>query len=187
MKLFFDCETTGKSNFRLPSDHPSQPRVVQFAAILTDDEGAEVGCLSSIIQPDGWTIPEEATSIHGISTAKAQACGIPIVTALSMFNIFARRADTVIAHNIDFDWLVTHGEFLRAEKLPVFVTLAKFCTMKATTPLCKLPGKFGDFKWPKLSEAYQIILGKELIGAHDALADVRACKELYFWLTKNTP
>lgn len=178
----FDCETTGRAEFRRPCHDPSQPRIVQLAALLMDDEGTERGAFSAIILPDGWTIPDEAAAIHGITTEIAIACGVPLVIALSMFNMFAKQADTIIAHNIDFDAFVTEGEFVRAEKTARFLTLKRFCTMKASTPLCRLPSKFkgGDFKWPKLSEAVKILLGKELIGAHDALADVRACAELYF-------
>jgi len=57
-----------------------------------------------------------------------------------------------------------------------------FCTMKAMTGVCKLPGMYDDYKWPKLTEAYRHCYGKEMEGAHDALADVRGCAEVYRWL-----
>jgi len=57
-----------------------------------------------------------------------------------------------------------------------------FCTMKEMTPICKIPGRYDEFKWPRLTEAYRHAFGGEFGNAHDALADVRACKEIYFWL-----
>jgi DNA polymerase-3 subunit epsilon len=42
----------------------------------------------------------------------------------------------------------------------------------------KAAGRKGP-KSPKLSEAYRHFLGEDLIGAHDALVDVRACRRIY--------
>lgn len=185
--LLFDTETTSKADFSAGYQSQNQPRIVQFSALLTDDQGAELGMFSTIIKPDGWTIPAEAAAIHGITTEKAEACGVPMLCALSMFGMFAAVADTVVAHNIDFDALVCRSEYHRAGKTARFAELAHFCTMKRSTDLCKLPSQWKGkgYKWPKLEEAYRILLGKELEGAHDALADVRACAEIYFWLVKN--
>lgn len=187
MKLFFDTETTGKAEMRLPHDHPSQPHIVQFAALLTDDQGQEASVFSVIIKPDGWTIPDEAAAIHGITTQHAEQCGVPIACALSMFSMLALTADTLIAHNIDFDDFVTRGEYARLGKEPRHAKLTKFCTMKASTQLCQIPNQYWKpgrdrYKWPKLEEAMRIILRKELQGAHDAFADMKGCAELYFHL-----
>ena len=57
--------------------------------------------------------------------------------------------------------------------------------MMKSTSYCKLPGKNGKgFKWPKLEELYQVLFGKQMENAHDALADVMACKECFFELIK---
>lgn len=71
----------------------------------------------------------------------------------------------------------------RVYDIPSWATpIDKFCTMKAMTPVCKLHGNYGDFKWPKLQEAHKHAFGVEFDGAHDALADVRACARVYRWL-----
>lgn len=190
MKLFFDTETTGKADFRAPTTDPRQPHIVQLAAILFSDEGEETASLGTIIKPDGWEIPAEAAAIHGITTEKALACGIPMLSALAVFSNFAHVADTLVAHNVEFDLLVVMANLARlnhdgARKcFDRMDDMPTFCTMKKTTPLCKLPGNYGDFKWPKLTEAHKHLFGTEVEGAHDAMADVRACARIYFEITK---
>jgi DNA polymerase III epsilon subunit-like protein len=60
-----------------------------------------------------------------------------------------------------------------------------YCTMKETTNICKLPGNYGKFKWPKLTEAHQHFFGIPVEGAHDAMTDVRACKRIFFEIKKH--
>ena len=45
-----------------------------------------------------------------------------------------------------------------------------------------LLGTRGDYKWPSLAEAYFFMFRKEVENAHDAGADVQACKEIYLWI-----
>ena len=182
--LFIDCETTNKLQYGIPLNHPDQPRIVQLAAVLTDDSGTELGSFSFLIRPDGWTIPKEAEDIHGISTHMATLGGVPIALALAVLDKFAAMASTVVAHNIDFDLSMVESEHLRK---PTILDRSKdnFCTMKSSTNLCALPGKYaGQFKWPKLTEAHETLLGTAFDGAHDAMADVRACSRVYFELKR---
>ncbi len=182
MKLFFDTETTGKCDFRSGPADPRQPRIVQLAALLFEDSGTEIDSMNVIVAPKGWIIPDEAAAIHGITTERATKEGIGIAVALERFAGMMAKADCVVAHNVDFDALILSSEFIRDggrfELLP-----SRFCTMKSTTHLCKLPGMYG-YKWPKLTEAHRFFFGTELEGAHDALADVRACARIYFHLRK---
>jgi DNA polymerase III epsilon subunit-like protein len=69
-----------------------------------------------------------------------------------------------------------------------FVTLnllRPFCTMRALTPRIRLPsprGRAGEYKWPKLDEAYQFLFERPVPGRedrHDAMADVLACKDVF--------
>ena len=56
--------------------------------------------------------------------------------------------------------------------------------MEATTDICKIPPPRGSgYKWPKLEEAYRILVdpvGFE--GAHDAMVDVEACRKVFYAL-----
>jgi DNA polymerase-3 subunit epsilon len=177
--LYFDTETTGFP--KSPGTPLDQcPFIVQIAAILIDDQHGEVASLNTIIKPEGWEIGEDVAAIHGISTEKANAFGIPSRVAIAFFSQLCRQADQVIAHNISFDLKIVAYEIERAGAANIIAEKPHFCTMEATTNICKLPGRYpGKFKWPKLIEAHRHFFGEDFDGAHDALADVRACVRIH--------
>lgn len=180
--LFYDTETTGKSDFKL-GVHIDQPRIVQIAAVLCGDSGDPFAMFSSMVYPEGYEIPKESTAIHKITTEKASQYGLMIGGVFSLMSGLARRADIIVAHNIDFDDLIMKSEALRQGKEWNYDSKL-FCTMKATTPICKIPGRYRDFKWPSLLEAHTHLLGEGFDGAHSAMADVEACARVYFALRK---
>src|SRR2546421_4453799 len=111
--LLFDCETTGKADFKLPASDPCQPRLVQLAALLVEGEW-ELASLNCIIRPNGFTIPDDVASIHGITTKRALDVGVISLKVLDLFQDFASRADWFVGHNVTFDQLVMQSEFHRA-------------------------------------------------------------------------
>lgn len=183
MILFFDTETTGKANFKLPHFHESQPRLVQLGALLTDFNGKELSSIDLVINPQ-IEISVETSNIHGITTEIARACGVMEQTAVAAFEDLASRAHTIVAHNDDFDHLIMRAAAHRQGITDsAILRPRRFCTMKATTNLCKLPsGWGGNYKWPKLSEAYRHCFNEELLGAHNAMVDVRACARIFFFV-----
>jgi DNA polymerase-3 subunit epsilon len=187
MILVFDTETTGMVNFRMPPDHEGQPNLVQLAAILLDDDGSERASMSVIIKPEGWKIPAGASAIHGITDEIAGRCGVTLRQALTLFHGLYAQAETVVAHNLDFDEAVMATARLRAGSSFAPNPAASYCTMRRATPICKIPHanprRPDDYKWPKLEECMHHFFGEELVGAHDALVDVRACARVYFALT----
>jgi DNA polymerase III epsilon subunit-like protein len=184
-RFYFDTETTGFPQ-KAGTPLPQCPFIVQLAAILVDDEEGEIASLNTIIKPDGWTVGEGAAEVHGISTEKADTFGIPVKVAMAMFSQLARVADQVIAHNIQFDLKLVAYEIERLAVVNVVAGKPQFCTMAATTDICRLPGRYrGQFKWPKLIEAHQHLFNEGFDGAHDALADVRACQRIHKHLIQN--
>ncbi|MFT4175966.1 MAG: 3'-5' exonuclease [Luteolibacter sp.] len=183
-RLYFDTETTG---FPARNGAPLSecPYIVQLAAILVCDDGGEQLSMNVIIRPDGWTVPDDASAIHGISTEKAECFGVPVKVAMAMFSQMARVADQIVAHNIAFDRKLIAYEIERLAQVNVISEKPQFCTMEATTNLCRLPGKYGKFKWPKLIEAHQHFFNEGFDGAHDALVDVRACHRVHSHLISN--
>lgn len=182
MLLFIDTETTGFLRKGVPLVHPSQPHIVQLAALLTDAKGDVKGSINTIIRPDGWTVPEEAANVHGITTDEATQFGVPIDRAILLLIGMAWKAKTVVAHNIDFDVRIVNCETGRLSLPDPLLTMEPYCTMLHSMEKVGIPGKYGDFKWPKLIEAYRHFFEEEDFDAHDAMADVLACKRIYFAL-----
>jgi DNA polymerase III subunit epsilon len=194
--LFVDTETCGIPNDRLPDDHPAQPPLVQLGLILVDeDNGAEWATLDVVVRPNGWAIPSEATRCHGITTAAAELVGVPLSAVVPMYVHFRSRARMIVCHNPKFDLAIMRQAIARNGKP---VTLAGpsevFDTAEASAELVGIPptesmrrwGRSGQKKTPKLVEAYRFFFGRDYDGAHTAIADARACKEVYFEIKKRT-
>ena len=182
MTLFIDTETSGFYNNKEPPDHPSQPHLVQFAAILDDENQKIKAVINCRVNSGVEEIAQGAQDVHGISVSEAKAFGLPVMVVCSIFANLRKMTSRVVAHNIEFDMNIMAAQFARIEK-PFNISEGVFCTMRASSFVLKLPGKFGDYKWPKLSEAYNSLVDdKGFEGAHDAFADVKACRRVYYKL-----
>jgi DNA polymerase III subunit epsilon len=202
MDLFFDVETTGLPPFRgCPVHHPEMPHLVQFAAILADDE-REYASVSVMIKPDGWVIDDTIAELTGITNEMASMGGITEWSVAMMFVSLARKATRLIAHNLPFDVLMMGAALHRAAKKNSHIKMPSIedlldqsieavCTMRMSSPIVNLPptekmvaAGMNMPKSPKLSEAYEFFTGEPLIGAHDALVDVRACRQVFQQIQK---
>lgn len=186
MHLFFDTETTGlpKSWSAPVTDADNWPRLVQLAWLLYDNEGHRLAGDSVIIKPEGFTIPETASKIHGITTERALAEGAPLLPVMRMFlTLLDGLGDFIVGHNIEFDKNIVAAELLRCKLWLPDNLGAGICTMKASTDLVKIKSHAGGNKWPKLTELHQHLFGIGFEGAHDAGADVRATARC-FWELK---
>jgi len=184
-KAFFDTETTGMVLWSDPSGAEHQPHIVQLAALLVDMETQEtVGALDVIIKPDGWVIPADMTLIHGITNEQALDEGIPEKEAVSML-LDLIGENNRIAHNQGFD-----ARIIRIATKRFFdeATQGKWkagkgeCTAQLSRKLVALP----KTKVPTLQEAYTHFYGKPFEGAHSAMADTLACRDVYFAVQKQS-
>jgi len=66
-----------------------------------------------IIKSNRFTIPSDASRIHGITTDKAQREGHPINQVLLNFKSLIEQAKYLVAHNMSFDEKIVGAEFLR--------------------------------------------------------------------------
>jgi DNA polymerase-3 subunit epsilon len=177
MYLFIDTETTGVT----PGD-----RIVSIRCMFFDSKGRETSSMYTLVKPEGFSIPAEATAIHGITTAKALRDGYSLVSVLDSITAEIARLspNNLIGHNVSFDLGMVIREYSCARKPESLSQMDTFCTMKETTQICRLPGKYGDYKWPKLDELHRHLFGEGLKDAHDARADVEACARCFFELQR---
>ena len=190
LAIFYDTETTGLPLFDQPSEDPGQPHIVQLAASLVDlDTQRTISGIDLIVKPDGWTIPDEVAAIHGITTDFAMEVGVPEKLVLEIF-LGLWGGNLRIAHNEQFDARILRigcKRFFNDEIADNWKGGESGGTARMTTKILQLPptekmraaGR-NHFKTPNLREAYRHFFNQDFENAHSALADVRACKKVYF-------
>ncbi|HEY8782338.1 MAG TPA: 3'-5' exonuclease [Mucilaginibacter sp.] len=185
MYLFFDTETTGTPrNYKAPvTDLNNWPRLVQIAWILHDQNGVTLAKECFIIKPNGFTIPADASRIHGITTENAQKNGADLLTVLNSFNTHIESSQYLIAHNISFDKNIVGAEFLRAKMKNPVPAKKLICTMMGSVNYCAIKGPYGN-KYPKLTELHQKLFNSRFDGAHDASADITATSKCFWEMRK---
>lgn len=191
--FIYDFEANGLPLFDQPSDDPRQPHIVEFAAGLFDLEtGAPRGEIHAIVRPDGWTIPDEVAAIHGITTERAPAEGIPEAEMLGILDGLWSGNDVVVrvAHNEQFDARIAriaYKRFLGEAAADRWKAGKAECTARLSTPILALPptnkmmaAGFRKHKTPNLTECVRHFFGEDHVGAHGALADMQGCARVYF-------
>ena len=85
------------------------------------------------------------------------------------------------------DRLAADASALSLTDVPYWKDGAAECTQRLATPILKLPptakmiaAGFRKHKSASLGEAYQHFMGKPLENAHSAMADARACMDVWF-------
>ena len=184
MYLFFDTETTGlPKNWKAPvTDLNNWPRLVQLAYLYYDAQGNKLSGGNFIIKPNGFTIPADASRIHGISTERALNEGHDISTVLRHFNDLIGQANYLVAHNMSFDEKIVGAEFLRNGMVNSISAKNKICTMERSTNFCAIDGPYG-YKWPKLTELHYKLFRTGFNEAHNAEVDITATAKC-FWEMK---
>jgi DNA polymerase-3 subunit epsilon len=179
--LVFDTETTGLPEWSAPADAPHQPRLASLAMLALDDDLEIEDRVYHLVQPDGWTMPAELQRLHGLTNLELEAQGLPIDYVANLF-AHGMIDRTLVAHNLQFDTKIMRGELRRiAQPEAAEKCRTGICTMRALTQACGILKPNGSgLKFPKLAEACRIILKRDLVGAHNALADAKAC----LWLLR---
>ncbi len=198
LALFFDTETTGKSDFKAPFNAPQQPNLLQLGFQVYDLDTPEplviyeAGHLVNTLVdsfPGPTEVEAEAEAIHHISKQSTIEHGLTPDATMDNFLFWLSKCGTTVAHNSQFDRMIMQCFAHRAGYSPdLFASKRNMCTMQITTPICKIPnanGRAGN-KWPKLIEAYCNLVNKAgFSGAHNALVDVNACAEIFFVLRRS--
>ena len=195
VKLFIDTETTGLPlNDNLPyTDLKNWPYLVQVALIIEDDNYGILAKRNIILKPDGYTIPESATKIHGISNERAVKNGEDRDKVISFLDLALYKSDIIIGHNVSFDLNVIKSEIIRIKGIENALFEKKkhivIDTMKMGRNICKTPNLSFHTrlnKYPKLDELYYKLFNKHFNNQHDAMADVQAAYDCYYELKRKS-
>jgi DNA polymerase III epsilon subunit-like protein len=187
--LFADTETDRLWVSGAAETDPRQPRPIQVAFATYDERGREITAASAIVAPlPGWPdVTTESAGIHGISR-EHRARGIaPDKVRELLLAVGASKGCVLVGHTLGFDIRVLRRMFLELGQKAAadyFLELPAYDTMVSSVEVCRLPKVNGGsgYKRPTLTEAHRHLAGSDFSGAHDALADVRACATVFFAL-----
>lgn len=165
--LALDFETTGTD--------PHEARIVTAALLLVDAAGEVIDSLTLLVDP-GIEIPAEASAVHGITTERARADGIPEDRAVSrIFGCLAnwwRDGRPLVIYNARYDWTLLraaahrHGiavpDYVDARDTPILDPLLADQTVE--------PYRKGGRKLSTVAARWSV----QLTDAHSAGADALA-------------
>jgi DNA polymerase III epsilon subunit-like protein len=135
MKMVLDTKTT----VFVPG------QICQLSYIIFDEDKV-IKSFNSFFKVD--SVDEGAQKVHGLS-----------VERLSTEPLFAEKLEEIKKDIEDVDKIYIHNsafdiKFMEASGTPI-PKQKEFCTMLHHVDICKLPGKYGKNKWPKLSETME--------------------------------
>lgn len=152
-KLTFDIETTGPD--------ATKDRIVQLGITVTDEQGNIIIDKSKLYNPEITILPA-ATQVHGITQDDVKDCPTFREDAKKLKKIFENKI--IITYNgLVFDIPILLNEFERAG---VELNLSD-----NIIDVYRIEKKLHP---TTLSNTYKHYTGKELEGAHDAMADIHA-------------
>ena len=214
--LIFDVETTGLLPKMNGAEIPAliaYPYIIQFSFILYN-------MLSRTIErkynyyidiPKHIEISEKITELTGVTREILNKKGQSLIIALDNFYDCYMLADTVVAHNFDFDSKMIQIETQRnfdliREQMPYGLnifniiyerlhSIDRYCTMRQGTNLCNIMIHKTDIsgvvigkpykKWPTLLELYVHFFQTAPQNLHNSMMDVLVCLRCYLKMRKN--
>lgn len=153
----FDLETTG---INVEGD-----RIVQIALVRIEPGGAR-RTFDTLVNPE-CPIPPEATAVHGIKDADVR--DMPTFSQIRQdVEEFLRDADLAGFNSVNFDQPLLQAELKRAGSELDFAGVRHLDAMRI----------FHRMERRDLTAAFRFYCGKDLVGAHSALADTEATLEI---------
>ncbi|MBI9082712.1 MAG: 3'-5' exonuclease [Desulfobacterales bacterium] len=189
-KFWFDTETTGTN--------PRRHSIIQLAG-LVEIEGTVVEEVEILMRPlDGRNIEQEALDINGYTMEQIMAFPPAVDGLLKLQKVLARyvnkykKSDKFVAsgYNVGFDmdmlyetWFAVSdqygpGSWIFSAREDILTDVARLIALKGL--------RLDDYKLGTVCDAFGVKLG---LDAHNAVADIRAtrelgrivCEELYGW------
>ena len=173
--IVFDTETTGIP--QRDGKLEAQPYIIQFASLTFDFDPltrrfTEIARYDQLIKPP-VLIPSESTRVTGITDQTVANMPVFADVYEKIAELF-QEADIAVAHNLEFDRLMLENEIKRLGKNGDLMPGEVYDSMEQTRDLCKLPGRSGGYKSPRLMELHQFLLNESFQEAHNAIKDVEA-------------
>ena len=184
----YDTETTGllPKNLQLNANNLNKfPHTVQLSWIIYNTITGERQENDFIVQCP-IPIPNKSTDIHGI-TNDISHNGYDISEVLDFFLDDVKNSDLIIGFNLQYDLSIIEVELFRlnmCDEIDLLFSKQTYDVMLKCVSICKFPGRFGRYKWPKLSHAYVHFFKKDFENQHNALSDVNATLDIYKKINK---
>lgn len=196
--LFLDTETSGLPPDKAPIEFSGNPVPIEVASVLceSDTPDSKRNVYQSYVDFRDVPIDAGAAKAHGITRATLEALGRPPIGVMNKLIGDLAAADVLVGHNILFDvkMLQIHAHRTgQLDKLQEQIARIDVrCTLKLSQPILRLPptarqvaAGFGNtYKSPNLGEAFRFFFGRDFTGAHGALADCLAARDVYYAIRK---
>lgn len=158
--VFLDFETTGTNT--------ATDKIIQVG-ISVETDGEQIGTMNQLVNP-GIDIPEEVTKLTGITNDQVKLAPFFDMIADEILRIITMPNAVILGYNhISFDIPILCEEMIRVGKqLPLDLKLIDVGNI------------FKKKEERTLSAAVKFYTGEEFSGAHDALHDVIATKNVFF-------
>lgn len=176
-----NTETTGLD--------PGKDHIVQLSTRLVSTTGSQD--YNQLVHPENFATPITATKVHGITNKVASLRRISITQILEDVSRQIEQADIIVGHNVEYDIAIIIAEAKRNGYHNLVATLthprfgrdggrrAAICTRQLAMEYFSFLGESLSLADTKLTNVYQRIFQKELVDAHDAMAEVIACQRVY--------
>jgi len=143
--LILDIETTGFQN--------NGGSIVEIGIVSLNLETGEIKeIFDSLLKEDIFT-EKHRKHPYGWIFQNSDLTFEEIEKAPLAFDVFSKVQEILnsyplgcTAYNNKFDFGFLESRGLKIKKLP--------CPMILSTPICKLPGRYGSYKWPNVEEAF---------------------------------
>jgi len=148
-------------------------------------EGERVTSKYYLIRPEGFTIEDKATEVHGITTRYALEHGRDVKAVLNELVKDFLGVRKVVGHNVQFDLGLIISELRRQGIEHEFRFDTVIDTMQQSVNYVKIENKWGGNKFPKLEETYKFLFPNREIDksrTHNALYDAQLADEVYIEL-----
>lgn len=168
--MVFDTETTGLNT--------DKDRLIELSYMLFENTTLQK-TQTTLVKPDGFTIPPDSIKIHGI-TQEMASTGKPIELVLEELKHDLDNCRLIVAHNISFDIEILVAECRRVN---IFHRLIKMLRSVKQVDTMNMVGKL-DIPNRRLITVYKKLFD-DTPQTHRALADTYSCARCYFKLSES--